>query len=182
MLRVALLCDTGCLIEGESTMDMIKLNFKLGALEVEYEGPEGFAGVSLLPLMQGVTELDIPHIAVHAPANGSVGAQVSGESPSANGGSKLSTTDFAVRMGSKSGSDLALAAAAYLHLTMGMDEFRRHDILGAMKGAKQFYKASYGGNLTKSLDMLTKTGRLQNPGSDTYALPYYESENAKKYL
>lgn len=163
-------------------MDAIKLSLKLGVLEVDYEGPENFAATSLLPLMEGLTELNIPDIAVVSPSDGDAVMPRDADSPPAKSTAKLSTTDFAVRMGSKSGSDLAMAAAAYLHLTMGMEDFRRHDILGAMKGAKQFYKASYGGNLTKSLDMLTKTGRLQNPGSETYALPYSEAESMKRYL
>jgi len=163
-------------------MTTIKLNIKLGALELNYEGPQDFAGDGIEPLIQYLAEVNIPQLVAQTPnlppaSTGQLDARIE---PSQ--ALKLSTTDFAVKMGAKSGTDLVMAAAAYLHHTQGAEEFRRSDLLSEMKASKAFYRASYGGNLTKSLDLLTKSGRLQNPKADTYALPYSEIERTKVLL
>ena len=159
-------------------MEQVKISIKMGSLEMSYEGPQGFAESGLLELFEQFSASkpqDVVHIDEGAEAK--VGGSELGSAES-----KLSTTDFAVRLGAKSGTDLAMAAAYYLSLTLRMDTFRRSHLLGAMRGAKQFYKTSYGGNLSKSLETLSKTGKLLTPGSDTYSLAYQEVEAAKRYL
>ncbi|UPH72134.1 hypothetical protein LGT41_0004735 [Abyssibius alkaniclasticus] len=162
-------------------MENLRLSLKLGALEVEYEGPSSFAEERLMGIISELSELNIPDVAQAGPPTSAMSGptqtpQISDSRP------KLSTSDFAVKMGAKSGSDLTMAAAASLHHTRGLEDFRRSDILNEMKGAKAFFKASYGSNLSKSLEMLVKTGRLQNPRADTYALPYAEIENTRRHL
>ena len=160
----------------------VKLSLKFGALEVECQGSEDFVGTHLIELIERVSRVELPDVVVlEAPSGEEAAPAVAAGGPS-EVVSRLSTTDFAVKIGAKSGSDLVMAAAAYLHHTRGMEEFRRSDLLNEMKAAKAFYRASYGSNLSKSLDMLTKTGRLQNPRADTYALPYSEIENTKRLL
>lgn len=159
-----------------------ELDFSLKGLNVKCSASERFLSEDLTKLLEDILSLnlpDIPQDVVVAGYEYSTG-KASGESQKPEG-SKLSTTDFAARLGSRSGSDLVMAAAAHLHLTRGMEEFRRAEILTEMKGARAFYRASYGGNLSKSLDMLTKSGRLLNPGSDTYTLAYQEVEKIKNY-
>ena len=165
-------------------MDTAKLSIKLGALEVVYEGQQTFIESGLMDIVERLASMDIQDV---APANSiSQGSHAQttegGNTATLNVATRLSTTDFAVKMSAKSGSDLVMAAAAYLHHTKGSEDFRRSDLLNAMKGAKAFYKTSYGSNLSKSLEMLTKSGRLQNPGSETYALPYSEIEATKRLL
>lgn len=165
-------------------MDTAKLSIKLGALELIYEGNQDFIEDGLIDMIERLSSLEIPDVAPSPAALHTVSSeagrttQTSAQGPS----SRLSTSDFAVKMGVKTGTDLAMAAAAYLHHTRGSEEFRRTDLLTAMKSAKAFYKASYGSNLSKSLETLTKGGRLQNPGTETYALPYAEIEASKRYL
>lgn len=159
-------------------MEGVKINIKVGALEINYEGPQAFAESGLLELFEQVSS----HKAQHLVEVQSEAATVPTEVHGGNSESKYSTTDFAVRIGAKSGTDLAMAAAYYLSLTLSMETFRRSDLLGAMRGAKQFYKTSYGGNLSKSLETLTKSGKLLNPGAETYSLAYQEAESAKKLL
>lgn len=165
-------------------MAEIKISLKLGQFELEFDGPEEFVKDGLTGLIECVSSLGLQDIAaasVSAPATGqseitSAGAPVGVSSP------KLSTTDFAAKLSVKSGTDLVMAAAAHLHLIRGLEDFRRGDILTEMRSAKAFYKLSYGSNLSKSLETLVKSGRLQNPRSDTYALPYNEAISLKRLL
>lgn len=153
-------------------MTDIKMNLQLGALRLEYEGTSEFAERELLELVSRFAAIEVPHIVQVESSNPSKSEpSVAIEVPAR---AKLSTTDFAVKAGAKSGTDLVMAAAAYLHHTRGMEEFRRSDILMEMKTAKAFFKASFGSNLSKSLDILIKSGRLQNPKADTFTLPYSE--------
>lgn len=162
-------------------MDQIKLNMKFGPVEFQYEGSEAFAKDELLDIIEQIASQDLQDIA-QATTSTSPESPTTGAPQAQSTRAKLSTTDFAVKMNAKSGTDLVMAASAYLHHTSGLEDFRRSDILNAMKGAKAFYRASYGSNLSKSLDSLTKSGRLQNPGSDTFALPYSEIEATQKLL
>lgn len=165
--------------QGKHGMENIKLHLEFGPLRLDFEGPSEFVNEGLSDFIKCISDLEIQDMVLSVPADGGVSvANVSGAADAP----KLSTTDFAVKMGAKSGSDLVMAAAAFLHHTRGIEEFRRGDLLDSMKSAKAFYKASYGGNLSKSLEVLVKSGRLQNPKSDTYALPYPEIESTKRLL
>jgi len=162
-------------------MESLHIKLKLGALEVEYDGPTGFAEQHLMHMIGQFSTLDIPDAVASERAPPTAGAPAP-TGLAADSRAKLSTTDFAAKMGAKSGSDLTMAAAASLHHTKGLEEFRRSDLLAEMKGAKAFYRASYGSNLSKSLEMLVKSSRLQSPRPDTYALPYAEIENMRRYI
>jgi hypothetical protein len=165
-------------------MDTAKLSIKLGALELVYEGSQDFIEDGLLDIIERLASLEIPDVAPSVTTLHPVSSEPGRAAPTLAPApmSRLSTSDFAVKMSVKTGTDLAMAAAAYLHHTRGSEEFRRLDLLNAMKSAKAFYKASYGSNLSKSLETLTKSGRLQNPGTETYALPYAEIEASKRLL
>lgn len=159
-------------------MTNAKIHIKLGPLEVNCEASEEFISVHLFNIMEAISQLEVQDVG--GPA--ALGEQSGNIDTEHANRTKLSTTDFAVKMGVKSGSDLVMAAAAHLHHTLGQEEFRRGDILSHMKSAKAFYRTSYGSNLSKSLDMLVKSGRLGNPRPDHYALPYSEIESNKNLL
>lgn len=157
-------------------MTDVKIQLKLASLEVAYEGPGEFAETSLIDIIQQISEVDLPNI-VESDASSGIVQQPLGLPSGATTGPKLSTSDFAVKMGAKSGTDLVMAAAASLHHSRGLEEFKRTDIHAEMKTAKAFYRSSYGGNLSKSLETLVKSGRLQTPRPHTYALAYTEIES-----
>lgn len=162
-------------------MNAVKLRIKLGQLELDYDGPQEFVESGMMELIQQLSEVNIQDVAANTqPLD--TGAPTTAVQASHSGGGKLSTTDFAVKLGVKSGSDLVMAAAAYFHHTKGLEEFRRSDLLSEMKLSKAFYRASYGSNLSKSLETLTKSGRLQNPKADTYTLPYAEISGMQNLL
>jgi hypothetical protein len=166
-------------------MELMKLSIKLGPLEVACEGSEVFVEKHLANLIERLSVLEVRNIVLPdaGPLRDSeVDASDDQVAPRADSRSRLSTTDFAVKMGAKSGTDLVMAAAAYLHHTKGVEDLRRADLLTEMKAAKAFYRSSYGSNLSKSLETLTKSGRLQNPRAETYSLPYAEIENTKRLL
>ena len=159
----------------------MELSFK--GLTVKCAASEKFLAENLIEVIENLLALDVPAFAAeHAGSESDFTVQEDSKKSDQTLNSKLSTSDFAAKLGARSGSDLVMAAAAHLHLTRGMEEFRRAEILTEMKGARAFYRASYGGNLSKSLDMLTKSGRLLNPGSDIYTLAYQEAEKMKNIL
>ncbi|MGR3662516.1 MAG: hypothetical protein ACU0CA_15245 [Paracoccaceae bacterium] len=162
-------------------MANLKIDLEIGALKLSYDGPEEFVEKGLLSFIERVSLLDMPNMAVPTLDAENSLQSASTAQPIASE-PKLSTTDFAVKLGVRSGTDLVMAAAAYLCITRGAEEFRRSELLAEMKTARSFYKSSYGGNLTKSLETLTKTNRLLNPRSDTYALTYGEVESIKMLL
>ena len=76
----------------------------------------------------------------------------------------LSTSSIAQKLGSKTGSDLAIAAAAHLVLVKKMDNFSHTELLAEMREAKTFYKKSYHSNLGNSLKTLVNAGRFNHIG------------------
>ena len=154
-------------------MEITKLNIEMKGLKVSYEGPSNFLNDGLVMLCEQLSGLEMPEVEQSA----------SGDHVEAKGGSlKMSTTDVAVKLASKSGSDLVMAAAAHLRFSKGREDFKRGDLLAEMKSAKSFYKQTYSNNLSKSLEGLVKGGRLSNPATDTYALPHAEEESIRGLL
>jgi hypothetical protein len=144
-----------------------KLRIKMGSVEVEYEGSDEFLKKELPELLKGV-------LALHAKADDGVERESAdpsegGAKPAGAKTGKVSPSTAAVKLKVNSGSELALAAAASL-ATEGKESFTRTELLKAMKQAKSHYKASYSGNLTKSIATLVKGSALLDQGSNTYAL------------
>ena len=163
-------------------MDNVKLSVRLGPLDLQYEGSESFAKTEISKIIEQLAGLDLQDVVTSGADYDPDVAGSAPQPPTSIAPSNLSATDFAVKMGARSGTDLVMAAAACLHHTRKVEEFRRSEILAEMKSAKAFYKSSYSGNLSKSLDLLVKSGRLQNPKADAYALPYQELESTKRHL
>jgi hypothetical protein len=82
----------------------------------------------------------------------------------------LSTSSIAQKLGSKSGSDLAVAAAAHLILVKKGDKFSHTELLAEMREAKTFYKKSFHSNLGNHLKTLVNAGRLNHISGNDYAL------------
>jgi hypothetical protein len=140
-----------------------KIRIKLGQIEVEFEGSEAFLKSELPELIRNVAELyqtaDIPEAAQEDSAEASAGGAAI----------QLSTASIATKLGSKSGGDLAVAAAAHLTLVKNKPVFSRQELLNEMQTAPSFYKTSYSGNFTKTLGVLMKS-KLNEPSSGKYSL------------
>ncbi len=139
-----------------------RIKIKVGAVEIEFEGPEEFLTKDLPGLLAAVSQL--------LPPSASQGEE---SLPPLAGKPKLSGTtgDIAARLGAKSGPDLILAATAHLSLVKGDQTFSRKAVHDEMRSAKQYYKKTYGPNLTKYLGALIRGGKLNEPTTGHYALP-----------
>jgi hypothetical protein len=95
--------------------------------------------------------------------------------------------DIANALEAKTGPDLVMVAAAYLHFTEGKPEFTRAEILAAMKNATGYWHENYLGNLSWALKSLTKAtaknpAKLRVVREDTYSLPAKESKRLEDAL
>lgn len=158
-------------------VDSAKLRIKLGQIEVEYEGDPAFIQSGFLDTLKEL--VDIQQAVAPTPIGG---AASSNNVPHAPTGQPLlqqstaTTATIATKLSCKSGTDLALAAAANLHFTQGKAEFTRQEIIDAMKSATAFYNENHRKNLTQSLNTLIKNGRVRDRGGDKFGLSQAEIE------
>ncbi|WP_139212920.1 hypothetical protein [Pseudomonas sp. NFR09] len=154
-------------------MTTSKIKIKLGAIEIEYEGSESFLKEELPQLLGAVSEL---YQKSHATL-GVVASTSSSEIKNEVGlltttSQKLKTTTgaLAARLQVKSSADLIIAAAAKLTFDDGLQVIPAGRLLEEIKSAPSYYKASYGTNFVRSLGVLVKSGKLNEPTKNNYAL------------
>lgn len=142
-----------------------KVKIKMGHFELEYEGSEDFLKEELPEILERITEL-------YKQSNLKDGDIVSDDSSNSDREQtiNLSITNIASKLGVKSGSDLTLAAAAYLTFVDCIDTFDRRKILDVMKKATGYYEETFRKNLTNQLSGLIKNDKLNQHGSGSYAL------------
>ncbi len=146
----------------------IKFNIKVGNVEVEYEGPEAFLNKKLPELIDHIAKIKGTDF-----GDGSVVATKSaGISEHKTSHAKITGTinTVASKLECSTGKDLLLAAAAQLTFVSGKATFSRRDLHEEMKKAKSYYKKTFFGNLTASLNRLLRSGQLVESATDTYAL------------
>jgi hypothetical protein len=154
-----------------------KIKIKLGAIEIEYEGSEGFLKQELPDLIKTVAGL-------YKEANMRPLADLGG---GGGGGSddgdsvQLSTASIATKLRCKSGPNLAVAAAAHLTLAKNIGVFTRKALLVEMQTATSFYKSSYSKNLSKTLKTLLK-GDFNEPSSGRYCLTEAKKKEVRSAL
>ena len=145
----------------------------MGAIEVEYEGSEQFLKEELPELLSAVSKLykssalEANNAATGSDAGSSKSTEVVG-----------TTGTLAAELGGDTGPDLVMSAAARLTFVLRKEKFTRKEILDEMKSASSYYKTSYAGNLTATLNRLVKDKKLMAPATDTYSL----SAGSKKSL
>jgi hypothetical protein len=158
---------------------MSKIRIKVGSTEVEFEGSEEYMKQELPSLLALLTEFAM----TDADADETEEAEVL--EPSADPGKQrleLTTNTIAVKLDAKTGTDLALAACAHLSLVKGADSFLRKHILGEMKLATNFYKKSYGANLSNYLKTLVANSKILEVAEDKYALDAKEKGTLEQKL
>lgn len=145
-----------------------KVRIKIGDVELEYDGDTQFLKQELPQLLNAVMELR----PAHAPRGDAPSkAQAKRKTPSSDEGLSLTTNSIASHLGSKSGSDLLLAAAAHLVLMEEIEPFSRAQLLGAMKSATSYYTKNHASNLTRYLKQaILKNGPLSERAKNSYAL------------
>ena len=128
-----------------------KLRIRMGSIEVEYEGSEEFLKKELPDLLQTVLEL---HGRSLEDADLEEQTDDSGGKSHNPNRTKVSASTAAATLGSKTGSDLALAAAASLVIGEGKESFSRAELLKAMQSAKAHYKGTFRNNLSNYISTL----------------------------
>jgi len=149
-------------------MSESKIQVKVGIVEFAGEGEQEWLAKQLDKILEKVPDLlKIEVSNSFKPETGTTGSNPAGSGTS--GISGLSVLNIAGKLSSKSGSDLAISAAAYLHFVENKISFIRDDISSTMKKATGIYKDSYLANLTKILAQLEKSSTFLKSGS-TYSL------------
>lgn len=152
-------------------MSTSKIKIKFGAIEVEYEGSETFLKEELPLLLAAVSDL-------YSKSKGALDSTTAESFPIATATQpsadqkkiEATTGSIAAKLIVKSGPDLVLAAAARLTFVLGLMTFSRQKLADEMKTASAYYKRTYLGNLTQSLNNLVKEGKLNEPTKGNYAL------------
>lgn len=147
-------------------MSESKIQVKVGIVEFSGEGNQDWLAIQLDKILEKVPELlkiEVSNSANNPPIEAQISATQNNHSTT------LSVLNIAGKLNSKSGGDLVIAAAAYLHFTEGKSNFTRDDISSNMKKATGIYKDSFLANLTKTLAGMEKNGSLLKNGS-TYCL------------
>jgi hypothetical protein len=142
-----------------------KMRAKVGAIEIEFDGEPDFLRDEVPKLLKALSAL-----AKEAPAKEvkEAGAS-SGEAPF-SGGVQLTTNSIAAKLGVKSGSDLAIAAALELTRMKKKDRFSRQELLDSMKTANSYYRSTYLNNLSSTISRLIKDQRLLEPVKGHFSL------------
>ena len=144
------------------------LSIKVGALEVSYDGDQGYIDKGLLDL---VRELGALPLAASPPPPNPTPQDAAPEAGKGSPAVGHTTSQIAAVTTIKSGGDMALAAAAHLTLAKGQATFTRAELYDEMKGANGFVTASHLKNLTPALGLLVKNKRLTPVSKDRYSLP-----------
>jgi len=152
-----------------------KIRIKIGPIEVEYEGSQDFMKKELLDLIRTVSDLYTSSNLDREQKEGGAEGQGQGQ------GIQMSTSAIAAKLSCKSGTDLAIAAAAHLTLVKKTKVFSRKALLKEMQTASSYYKTSYGANLTSTLNSLLKS-KFNEPSSGNYALTATTKEELRSRL
>ena len=151
-----------------------KIKIKIGQIEIEYEGSEEFLKEELPSLLGAVTELyketGVQFEPVQAPPSTVNPNAGNGVAKAASSGDFGTTNSISAKLGAKTGTELAMAAAARLVLGMGQEQFTRKQLLQEMQNGTQYYKSSYGSNLSKTIKTLVGDHKFIERAKDTYAL------------
>lgn len=142
------------------------LRIKCGEIELDFNGEESFVEKHFLSLVAPLAKA-IEHSEPKTSHAKHSTAQSSADPKSQK--HNLTTSTAATKLGVKSGTDLAIAAAYVLH-DGSKETFSRNELNQEMKSAKSYFKEVYRKNLSSSIATLVKQGKLLDQGSETYAL------------
>ena len=142
-----------------------RIRIRVADVEVEFEGSEEFIRDQIPQLLEYVTKKEIHYNrSISIERNEGTRTSMPGELED------ISINSLAQKVNSESGSDLVVAAAAYLTFSKKKDEFDRKQILQTMKDASHYYKKNYGKNLSRYIRTAVKNGRLLEKASGRYSL------------
>ncbi|WP_183577862.1 hypothetical protein HDF18_10525 [Mucilaginibacter sp. X5P1] len=143
-----------------------KIQIKVGIVEFSGEGNQDWLAKQLDKILEKIPELlKLDVISPQKPIDQNTSVNdISGKTTLG-----LSLLNIAGKLNCKSGGDLAIAAAAFLHFAEGKAAFSRDEISSTMKKATGFYKDTMMNNLTKTLSQLEKSGTFTK-SSNLYSI------------
>lgn len=156
-----------------------KIKIRIGAIEIEYEGPEAFLKEELPALVTALATLH--KTAVKDKLEQEEEHEETKDKKKGNV-VQLSTNSIAAKLKVTSGSELVMAAAARLALGLGKATFSRKDITKEMKTATSYHKKTYLNNLTKSINGLVTGQKLLEQSQGIYALHAEERKRLEATL
>lgn len=152
-----------------------KLQIKLGQLELAFEGSEEFIKNDLTNLLEQVKKLG--NVFASTPpstaSSGQSAASNSGVQNDPHPGSidrNLTTSTIAAHLSANTGADLVIAAMARICVVGGAQKVTRRELTTEMRTATAYFKDNYVSNLTRILRTLITSKRINDLGSNTYAL------------
>lgn len=90
---------------------------------------------------------------------------------------QMTINNLCAKLNCQTGTELVLAACIFLTFMANQDSLPRRDILQAMKEASRYYKDTYAGNLSSSLQTLINKKQIMERSQEVYVLtPAYYKE------
>lgn len=163
-----------------------KIKLKVGSMELEYEGDPSFltGGIEALLVTMGdlvgkapdePSPVVVPAAHVQ-PANGNG----NGNGVGVIGGQfNFSTNTIAAHLGANSCPELVICAMAQLELVQGRTASGRAAILAEMKSATSYFNENMRKNMSAALSSLTKSKRINQISTDSYALSATEKKKVE---
>jgi hypothetical protein len=160
--------------------EQVKVSWKVGNVELQYEGNEDYLKAEVPELFRELLE-----IYKSASKNGELEpptlpaemGKPAEETPT-NTQDELSVNTIATRIGIKEKRDLAVASCLYLVLMKKKEPFARSDVLVVMKDATHYYNDNSRKGLSQYLESLVKDGILLERTKDVFA---FRPEKLKEY-
>ena len=148
----------------------VRLRVSFASMTVDLDASEHFVEYRLASVLGDLREVaaDLPHIGKGGQLGGVPDGGGHGGEPAEN--LSVTTATVAARLGSRTGSDLALAAAAKLALTDGRERFTRRDIMAEMRTAGSYFRKTYVSNFSNYLGTLLKDRKLVESSTGVYSL------------
>ena len=159
----------------------IKFHLQIGRMDISYEGDCSYFDESLLMHVEKMFDIYTSSNKV-AENDAEVLNERATETERRKSGLDLSTSTIAARLAAKNGSELAIAACAHLALVKHEISFSRQQILDEMKMATTYYNTNMRGNLTRILEGLIKSKRLNQNATGVYALSATELSSLEARL
>lgn len=155
-----------------------RVRIKAGPVEFEYEGETELGVTDIKDLFSHIETLfKVPVLAEGGEAHGHVEAPSSTVTNTGGSGTvqKLHVNSVAQTLKAKSGSEVALAAAATLQICEGKQTFTRKELLEMMKKATMHYNTNMSTNLTKIIASLVGS-KFNQIGDGVYSLKSEEHQ------
>ena len=164
------------------SVETAKVRFRVGDLELEYQGPSSYVENGLIDLFEKVLsygDFDVGTLVRQAPEPAAGPPE---KSPPRQMNTDISLATMISRLGGNTGPDVVFMAAAHLAVCQDRTRFSRAEILENAKSADGYYKRSISSNLSSYLDRLLKDGRLSQYSDKSYSLPESQRKRIRSGL